>query len=108
MCLGETPVFPSGVRCASVGGLSSDVATSVCSSILSYLKTHSVRQFESVSGPLLQDVVESTGHFTDLADLTEEMLWDDVGVVAGEEYRQSLYDLIGFTADGERAASPEV
>ena len=108
MCLGETPVFPAGVSCASVGGLSSDVTTSVCSSILSYLKTHSVRQFESVSGPLLEDVVESTGHFTALADLTEEMLWDDVGVVADEEYRQSLYDLIEFTADGERAASPEV
>ena len=51
---------------------------------------------------------ESTSHFTDLSDLLEEMLWVDVGVVADEDYRQSLYDLIGFTATGERAASPEV
>ena len=108
MCLGEAPLFPAIVSCASVGGSSSDVTTNVCSSILSYLKTLSIRQFESVSGPLLEDVVESTGHFTALADLTEAMLWDDVGVVADEEYRQSLYDLIGFTADRERADSPEV
>ena len=105
MCLGETPVFPAGISCVSVGGLSSDVRTSVCSS---YLRTHSIRQFETVSGPLLEEVTESIGHFTALADLTEEMLWDDVGVVADEEYRQSLYDAIGFTAAGERAASPEV
>ena len=84
------------------------MTTNVCSSILSYLKTHSIRQFESVSGPLLEDIVESTTHFTDLSELSEEMLWDDVGVVADEEYRQSVYDLIGFTATGERAASPEV
>ena len=108
MCLGETPVFPAGISCVSVGGLSSDVTTSVCSSILSYLRTHSIRQFETVSGPLLEEVTESIGHFTALADLTGEMLWDDVGVVADEEYRQSLYDAIGFTAAGERAASPEV
>ena len=108
MCLGETPVFPAGVSCASVGELSSDVTTSVCLSILSYLRTHSIRQFESVSGPLLEEVTESVSHFTALADLTEEMLWDDIGVVADEEYRQSLYDVIGFTVDGERAASPEV
>ena len=108
MCLSEAPLFPLDVSCVSVGGLSSDVTTSVCSSILSYLKTHSVRQFESVSGSLLEDIVESTSHFTDLSDLSEEMLSDDVGVVADEEYRQSLYGLIGFTATGERAASPEV
>ena len=108
MCLSEAPLFPLDVSCASVGGLSSDVTTSVCSSILSYLKTHSVRQFESVSGPLLEDIVESTSHFTDLSELSEEMLWDDVGVVADEEYRQSVYALIGFRATGERAASPEV
>ena len=58
MCLSEAPLFPVNVSCASVGGLSSDVATSVCSSILSYLKTHSNRQFEGVSGPLLEDIVE--------------------------------------------------
>ena len=80
MCLGETYVFPAGVSCVSVGGLSSDVTTSVCSSILSYLRTHSIRLFETVSGPLLEEVTESIGHFTALADLTEEMLWDDVGV----------------------------
>ena len=43
-----------------------------------------------------------------LAELTGDMLWDDVGVVAAEDYRQSHYDLIGFTVEGERAPSPEI
>ena len=108
MCLGESSLLPASVSCVSVGELSSDVTTSVCSSILSYLEAHCIRHFESMSGPLLEDVVESTGRFTALADLTEEMLWDDVGVVADEDYRQSLYGLMGFTVEGERAASPEI
>ena len=33
---------------------------------------------------------------------------DDVGVVAAEDYRQSLYDLMGFTGEGECAPSPEI
>ena len=73
-----------------VGQLSSDVTTSVCSSILSFLRSHSVRNYESVSGPLLEEVCESFGRFTAMSELTENMLWDDVGVVATEEYRESL------------------
>ena len=30
---------------------------------------------------LLEEKLESIGRFADLADFTEEMLWDDVGVV---------------------------
>ena len=46
--------------------------------------------------------------FTVLSEMTEDMLWDDVGVVADEAYRQDLYHLMGFTAEGERAPSPEI
>ena len=108
MCLSESPLMPLSTGCVEVGQLSSDVTTSVCSSILSFLKSHSVRNYESVSGPLLEEVCESFGRFTATSELTENMLWDDVGVVATEEYRESLNDLIGYTAEGERAPSPEV
>ena len=108
MCLGESPLFPANVSCVGVGELSSDVTTSVCSSILSYLEARHVRHLDSVSGPLVEDVMDSTSRLTALSELTEDMLWDDVGVVADEEYRQSLYDLMGFTVGGERAPSPEV
>ena len=108
MCWGEIPLFPANVSCVGVGELSSDVTTSVCSSILSYLEARHVRHLDSVSGPLVEDVMDSTGLLTALSELTEDMLWDDVGVVADEEYRQSLYDLMVFTVGGERAPSPEV
>ena len=91
MCLGGSPLFPANLSCVGVGQLRANATTSVCDSILSFLKTHCIRH-----------------RFTVLSELTEEMLWDDVGVVADEAYRQSLYELMGFTGQGERAASPEV
>ena len=108
MCLNESPLLPLGIGCVEVGQLSSDVTTSVCSSNLSFFKSHSVRNYESVSGPLLEEVCESFGRFTVLPELTEDMLWDEVGVIAAEDYRQSLCELIGFTAEGKRVPSPEI
>ena len=108
MCLNESPLLPLGTGFVEVGQLSSDVTTSVCSSILSFFKSHSVRNYESVSGPMLYEVYESFGRLTVLPELTEDMLWDDVGVVAAEDYRQSLYELIGFTAEGGLVPSPEI
>ena len=108
MCLNESPLLPLGTGCVEVGQLSSDVTTSVCSSILSFLKSHSVRNDESVSGLLLDEICEFFGRFTVLSEFTEDMLWDNVGVVAAEDYRQSLYQIIGFTAEAERAPSPEI
>ena len=68
-----------------------------------------MRNYESVSGPLLDDVCESfRRRFTVLSELSEDMLRDDMGVVAAKDYRQSLYELIGFTVAGERAPSPEI
>ena len=56
MCLNESPLLPLGTVCVEVGQLSSDVTTSVCSSISSFFKSHSVRNYESVSGPPLDEV----------------------------------------------------
>ena len=108
MCLGGSPLFPANLSCVGVGQLHANATTSVCASILSFLKTHCIRHFESVSGPLLEEVVDAISRVTVLSELTEEMLWDDVGVVADEYYRKSLYELMGFTEEGERAPSPEV
>ena len=108
MCLNESPPFPLRSLCDGVGELRSDITTSVCSSNLSFLKAHCIRTYDSVSGPLLGEIAESFGRFTTLPGVTEEMLWDDVGVVATEDYRQSLYAMMGFTEEGERAPSPEI
>ena len=108
MCLNESPLFPLRTVCNRVGQLQSDITTSVCSSVLSFLKAHCIRTYESVSGPLLEELSEAFGQFTTLSDVSEDLLWDDVGVVAAEDYRQSLYELMGFTGEGERAPSPEI
>ena len=93
---------------AEVGQLPSDLTSSVCATILSYSKTHHFPNHESVSGPLLEEMVETNGWFADLTDFTEEMLWDDIGIVAGKEYRHSVYERVGYTIEGERARSPEI
>ena len=49
MCLNESPLLPLGTGCVEVGQLRSDVTTSVCSSILSFFKSHSVRNFQWAS-----------------------------------------------------------
>ena len=108
MCLNESPLFPLRTVCNSVGQLRSDITTSVCSSVLSFLKAHCIRTYDSVSGPLLEELSESFERFTTLSDVSEDLLWDDVGVVAAEDYRQSSYELMGFTGEGERAPSPEI
>ena len=61
-----------------------------------------------LAGPYWRKLSESFGRFTTLSDVSEDMLWDDVGVVAAEDYRQSLYELMGFTGEGERSPSPEI
>ena len=40
--------------------------------------------------------------------ITEELLWDDIGVVANEDYRQHIYEQLGYDREGERAMSPEI
>ena len=108
MCLSGSPLFPASLSCVSVGLLRRSVTSSVCASILNFLKAHCIRHSDSVSGPLLEEIGDAMSRFTVLSEMTEDMLWDDVGVVADEAYRQDLYRLMGFTAEGERAPSPEI
>ena len=51
LCLSGSPLFPLSTNCISLDELTSDTTTSVFASILSFLKTHSISNFESVSGP---------------------------------------------------------
>ena len=91
-----------------MGRLSGDVTSSVCATILSYLKAHQLRVYESVEGPLLDEVTEAIRRIVDLSGFTEELLWDDIGVVANEDYRQHIYEQLGYDRAGERAMSPEI
>ena len=94
--------------CDEIGQLSSDVTSGVCSVILGYLAATHVRGYGSVSGPLLQGVRESQRRLIDLSEFNEGMLWDDIGIVVGEEYRLLLNANLGYSITGERASSPEI
>ena len=108
LCLCECPKFPLETKCVQVGHLSSDVTSSVCATVLSYLKAHRLRVYESVGGPLLDEVSEAIGRIVDLSDFTEDLLWDDIGIIANEDYRRHIYELLGYEMNGERAMSPEI
>ena len=108
LCLCESPQFLLETKCVEVGRLSDDVTSSVCATVLSYLKAHQLRVYESVGGPLLDEVTEAIGRIVDLSGFTEELLWDDIGVVANEDYRQHVYEQLGYDREGERAMSPEI
>ena len=52
LCLCESPQFPLETKCVEVGRLSGDVTSSVCATVLGYLKAHQLRVYESVGGPV--------------------------------------------------------
>ena len=108
MCLSGSPVFPANLSCVSVGLLSGNATTSVCASILSFLKSHCVRRFESVSGPLLEEGCDAMSRFTVLWEMTEDMLWDEVGIVADEAYRQESTDGWDFNERKDAASEKTV
>ena len=108
LCLCESPQFPLETKCVQVGHLSSDVTSSVCATVVSYLKAHRIRLYESVEGPLLDEVSEAIGRIVDLSEFTEDLLWDDIGIVASEDYRRHMYEQLGYEMNGERAMSPEI
>ena len=61
-----------------------------------------------MGGPLLDEVSEAIGRIVDLSDFTEDLLWDDIGIIASEDYRRHIYEQLGYEMNGERAMSPEI
>ena len=98
----------NSLLCDGIGHLSDEITSGVCAVVHGYLAANHIRSYGSVSGPLLEEVIESHRRAVDLNELTENMLWDDIGIVAGEEYRLRLYSELGYSITGERAASPEI
>ena len=107
-CLDGRPQNSNSLLCGGIGHLSDEVTSGVCVVVQGYLVANHIRSYGSVSGPLLEEIMESHRRVVDLNELTESMLWDDIGIVAGEEYRLRLYTELGYSITGERAASPEI
>ena len=82
LCLHGGVQSRSSLCCDGFGQLSSDVTSCVCAVILAYLSANHIQSYDSVSGPLLEEVTESHRRLVNLAELDEGMLWDDIGIVA--------------------------
>ena len=107
-CLDGGSQNSNSLLCDGIGRLSDEITSGVCAVVHGYLAANHIRSFGSVSGPLQEEVMESHRRAVDLNELTESMLWDDIGIVAGEEYRLRLFTELGYSITGERAASPEI
>ena len=57
---------------------------------------------------LVRESMESVTRAVDLQALTMDGLWDEVGRVATDGYRQSVIARMGFDAEGEQAVSPKI
>ena len=82
-CLGGNVQSSSTTPCDGIGHLSTDVTSGVCAVILSYLVAHRVRRYGSVTGPKLNETMETHRRLVDLSELSEDTLWDDIGIVTG-------------------------
>ena len=107
-CLCGVPQIRNKITCMGSGNLSYDITSSVFSTVLKYLVSQNIRSIDSIIEELLPEIVEANKRLMDSSDLTEESLWDDVGIVSGEKYRESIYARLVFLRSNERAASPEV
>ena len=93
LCLSESPLFP----------------LDYCLCYLSQFFEHSSHsELGEWIGFLLKEFVEANGRFVDLTDFTEEILWDNIGIVAGEDYRLSLKERLGYIIERERTSSPGI
>ena len=81
-CLGGGVQSTSNATWEGIGHLSSDVMSCICAVISGYLSASHVRSYGSVSEPTLEEVMEPHRRLVDLAEITEDMMWDDVGIVA--------------------------
>ena len=52
--------------------------------------------------------MEASGRLVDITGFTVGMLWDDIGIVAREEYRVHLYERRGYKREEKRSMSPEI
>ena len=69
---------------------------------------HRVRSYGSVSGPLLEEILDSYRILVDLSELSEDMLWYNIGIFAGQEYRFKFYPNLGYSLARAPSSSPAV
>ena len=92
----------------NAGEVDPEFMASVCQTIGSWLDAQRVSNYDSISESLIDNVITSlTRNARDVVSAEDEM-WDAVGRVATNQYREGLFARLGYTAEGERCQSPEL
>ena len=92
----------------SLPEVSSEDLCSVLRTILSWCQSQGVRNLQSVPDVLVSDSNDATGRVIELASISMDDLWDEVGRSSTDGYRESVFERMGLTVNGDRVASPEI
>ena len=92
----------------SLPEVSSENFCSVLRTILSWCQSQGVRNLQSIPYALVSDGSDAIGRVIDLAALSMDDLWDEVGRSATDGYSESVFEWMGLTVNGDRIASPEI
>ena len=75
--------------------------------ILSWCQSRGVRSLQSIPDGLVAESIDAVGRALELGGVSMDDLWNEVGRLLTDDYRQSVYERMGLNPDGSRAASPE-
>ena len=91
----------------SLPEVSSENLCSMLRTILSWCQSQGVRSLHSIPDALVSDS-SAVGRVVELAAVSMDDLWDEVGRSTTDGYRESVSERMGLTVDGDRVASPEI
>ena len=88
--------------------MSSEDLCSVLRTILSWCQSQGVRNLQSIPDVLVSDSSDAIGRVKELASVSMDDLWDEVGRSTTDGYRESVFERMGLTVNGDRVASPDI
>ena len=92
----------------SLPQLSSENVSSMIRTILSWCQSRGVRSLHSIPNGLVAECIDAVVRAIELGGVSMDDLWDEVGMLSTDDYRESVYERMGLNPDGSRAASPEI
>ena len=67
-----------------------------------------MRSPHSIPDGLVSERSDAVGRAIDPGAVSLEDLWDEVGRESTNGYRESVFERMGFTVNGDREGSPEI
>ena len=92
----------------SLPSLPAEPLSSIFRTVRSWCISRGVRSVHSIPDELVAECFDAVGRTNELRDVTLEQLWEEVGRLSADGYRDSVMERLGFTIEGERAMSPQI